>query len=139
MTRIPAKLRRMVRERAGGRCEYCLAPEKLSFQTHQMEHIVAEKHGGATSAENLALACIGCNQCKGADISSIDPMTGELTPLFHPRRDKWREHFELRGLFILPKTAVGRVIVRLLQFNAPERIIEREWFEAAGELAEPEG
>ena len=99
MTRVPAKLRRIVRERAGGRCEYCLAPERLSFQTHQMEHIVAEKHEGATIAENLALACIGCNQCKGADLSSLDPLTGTLTALFHPRRDRWRDHFELRGLF----------------------------------------
>ena len=139
MTRVPAELRRSVRERAGGRCEYCLAPERLSFQSHQMEHIVAQKHGGATDAGNLALSCIGCNQCKGADLSSLDPLTGALTPLFHPRRERWRDHFELRGLFILPKTAVGRVTVRLLQFNAPERITEREWFAAAGELVEPGG
>ena len=131
-------MRRRVRERAGGRCEYCLAPGELSFQAHQMEHIVALKHGGATSAENLALSCIGCNQRKGADLSSIDPLTGALTALFHPRRDRWREHFELRGLFILPKSATGRVTVRLLQFNAPERITEREWFATAGEFVQPQ-
>ena len=139
MTRVPAELRRRVRERAGGRCEYCLAPGELSFQAHQMEHIVALKHGGATSAENLALSCIGCNQRKGADLSSLDPLTGTLTALFHPRGDRWREHFELRGLFILPKSATGRVTVRLLQINAPERITERAWFAAAGELVEPSG
>ena len=135
---VPAELRRVVRARAGGRCGYCLAPERLSFHTHQVDHIVAQKHGGETTAGNLALSCISCNQCKGADLSSLDPVTGELTALFHPRRQRWREHFELRGLFILPGTPAGRVTVWLLQLNAPERIAERESFAVAGELAEPE-
>ena len=135
---VPAEVRRVVWARASGRCEYCLAPERLSFHTHQVDHIVAQKHGGETMAENLALSCISCNQCKGADLSSLDPLTGELAALFHPRRQRWREHFELRGLFILPEPPTGRVTVRLLQLNAPERIAEREWFIIAGELAEPE-
>ena len=77
------------------------------------------------------MSCIACNQFKGSDLSSLDPATKELVALFHPRQHAWRDHFELRGLFIIPKTSVGRVTVNLLQFNAPERIIEREWFMAA--------
>ena len=34
---------------------------------------------------------------KGANIAGLDPGTGELTRRFHPRRDRWREHFEWRG------------------------------------------
>lgn len=102
-----------------------------------MEHVIAQKHGGATDAGNLALACVPCNQFKGTDLTSLDPQSGAITPLFHPRLDRWQEHFGLRGLFIVPKTPVGRVTVRLLQFNAPERVIEREWFAAAGQFAEP--
>ncbi len=78
------------------------------------------------------MSCIACNQFKGSDLSSIDPVTKELVALFHPRQHAWRDHFELRGLFIIPKTGTGRVTVNLLQLNAPERIIECEWFIAAG-------
>ena len=84
---VPARVRRAVRVRAGGHCEYCLVPEQLSFHPHQVDHIVARKHGGANNAGNLALSCIACNQSKGADLSSLDPRTGELTAIFHPRRD----------------------------------------------------
>ncbi|WP_397383991.1 HNH endonuclease [Prosthecobacter sp.] len=129
---IPAELRRQVQARAGGYCEYCRAPAELGFHAHQVDHVIAQKHGGETIAENLAMSCIACNQFKGSDLSSLDPATKELTALFHPRQQDWRDHFELSGLFIIPKTAVGRVTANLLQFNAPERIIEREWFIAAG-------
>jgi hypothetical protein len=46
-THIPAELRRLVRERAAGNCEYCLIPESVAFATHAIDHIVAEKHGGS--------------------------------------------------------------------------------------------
>lgn len=130
--RVTPELRRAVQERAGDRCEHCLTPGLLTFLPLQVDHIVAQKHAGETVAENLALCCAVCNQHKGSDLTSIDPDSGELTRLYHPRRDKWEEHFEFRGLFIAPKSATGRVTVRLLQFNAPERITEREWFIEAG-------
>jgi hypothetical protein len=47
-TYVPAALRRLVRERAGDRCEYCLIPESASFAPHWIDHVVAEKHGGKT-------------------------------------------------------------------------------------------
>jgi hypothetical protein len=53
-------------------------PEKLSLASHQVDHIIAEKHGGQTLAENLALSCSLCNQAKGSDIASIDPDTRGL-------------------------------------------------------------
>jgi hypothetical protein len=133
-THVPAALRRLVRQRAHDCCEYCLAPESLCFHTHQVDHIVAEKHGGATEDLNLALSCLICNQAKGSDISSIDPKTGQVVPLFHPRKSLWRDHFELSGALILPLTPEGRVTVRLLQFNAPDRVVERGWFLSSGLL-----
>jgi hypothetical protein len=42
--------------------------------------------------------------------------------LFNPRTQKWDEHFELVGAAIQAKTAVGRVTVRLLQMNHPQRL-----------------
>ena len=48
-----------------------------------------------------------------------------MQPLFHPRVDRLHDHFQLRGGEILPRTAVGRVTVRLLRLNRPERLKER--------------
>jgi hypothetical protein len=131
-TYIPAALRRLVRERSGDRCEYCLMPESLTFAPHWIDHIVAEKHGGKTDAENLANSCVLCNQSKGSDLTSIDPDTGEIVALFHPRRDHWTGHFHVVGGRIEPLTPVGRVTVRLLHFNDPDRVEEREQIVAAG-------
>jgi hypothetical protein len=36
-THIPAAIRRLVRERAENRCEYCLIPEQATFAPHWME------------------------------------------------------------------------------------------------------
>lgn len=86
-TYIPPALRRLVYERAGGRCEYCLVPETIALAGHEIDHIISEKHGGATEAENLALCCVLCNQHKGSDIASVDPVTGAIVPLFNPRQE----------------------------------------------------
>ena len=134
-TYVPAALRRFVRERAQDRCEYCLIPESATFAAHWIDHIVAEKHGGQTVAENLANSCVLCNQKKGSDLSSIDPDTGVLVALFHPRHDRWTDHFRLTAGRIQPLTATGRVTVRLLRLNDSERIEEREQLIAAGLLS----
>lgn len=129
---VPVELRRLVRERAGGRCEYCLLPEADSLSMHQVDHVLARKHNGKTAVENLALSCVLCNRRKGSDLSSVDLETGVLTPLFHPRRDRWTEHFRVVGLRIVPLTPIGRVTARLLGFNHPKRILERELLRAVG-------
>lgn len=126
MSEVSAPLRAEVRARAERRCEYCLVPERVTLVEHEVDHIVAVKHGGQTTAENLALCCALCNKHKGSDIASIDPDTGEMQRLFHPRRDRWRDHFELRAAEIVPRTGIGRATVRLLQLNRPERVRERE-------------
>jgi len=132
-THIPASLRRLVYERAGGGCEYCRMPERFSFALHQIDHIIAEKHGGATLADNLALSCILCNKHKGSDLASLDPLTGAITPLFHPRRHAWQEHFALESDgALVSATAEGRATIRLLQMNQPERVEERRLLRASG-------
>lgn len=133
-TYIPAALRRLVCERANDRCEYCLIPEAVTFAPHWIDHIIAEKHGGKTEESNLANSCVLCNQCKGSVIASIDPETGHLVALFHPRRDQWAEHFRLADGRIEPLSPIGRVTVRLLQLNNPDRVEEREQLGLAGLL-----
>lgn len=131
---IPASLRRLVHERAGERCEYCLIPEQFTLAAHWVDHVVADKHGGQTEEANLALACMLCNQHKGSDLTSIDPETGAIAPLFHPRRELWLTHFRLVGAQIVPLTPTGRVTVRLLQLNHPNRLEERELLVRLGAL-----
>ncbi len=134
-TWIPAALRRSVVERASECCEYCGIPEKAVFAHHQIDHIISEKHGGATESHNLAFCCLLCNKNKGSDIASIDPRSGEIVPLFNPRNDDWATHFELRSDGrILAKTGVGRATARLLRFDEPDRITERHLLIEAGEI-----
>jgi glutaredoxin len=125
MSYVPAVLRQQVIERADSKCEYCLFPQSLSFLAFEMEHIIAQKHGGATTAENLALACPYCNRAKGTDLGSLDPETGQLTPFFNPRTQRWAAHFRLDGAAILPLTDEGRVTATILQLNQSERMQER--------------
>lgn len=133
-TYVPAALREQVRQRAGGRCEYCRIPESHTLTPHEVDHVVAEKHGGATEADNLALSCALCNKHKGTDLTSIDPVTGDVVQLFHPRRDRWADHFQLNEGRVVPLSSIGRTTVRLLQLNTNERIAERELLIEAGLL-----
>jgi hypothetical protein len=125
LTYIPTTLRRQVIERAGNRCEYCLLPAEVAFFPHEVDHVVAEKHGGATESNNLALACWRCNRHKGSDLASFDPQTGQLSPLFNPRAQVWTEHFAYEQERIIGLTPEGRTTVNLLRLNSEERLIER--------------
>ncbi|MDF5729941.1 MAG: HNH endonuclease signature motif containing protein [Rhizonema sp. PD38] len=125
-TYIPAGLRRLVEERANHKCEYCLLPKNISFFPYEIDHVIAEKHGGKTDADNLAFTCWRCNRHKGTDLGSFDPETGEFSFLFHPRKELWSEHFVCDNATILGLTPSGRTTVILLQFNSNERLAERQ-------------
>ena len=132
MTHVPLPLRNLVAERAQSCCEYCHYPQEASMFAFEMEHIIAEKHGGKTVAENLALSCPYCNRAKGTDLGSIDPETGELTAFYNPRAERWSDHFSFEGAQIIPLSAVGRVTVLILQMNAVDRLAERERLVVSG-------
>ena len=128
---IPAALRRQVIERARQRCEYCLLPDGVTFFPHEVDHIIAVKHGGATDEANLALACWRCNRHKGSDLGSFDPQTGAFSFLFNPRTQLWDEHFTLVGLDVIGATPEGRATIRLLRLNSAERMAEHARLPAA--------
>ena len=125
MTYISAELRRLVYERANGCCEYCRMNVADRLLPYEIDHIISEKHGGATDADNLCLACYRCNGYKGSDIASSDPDTGAATYLFHPRRQNWIDHFKLDASLLKPLTPEGRVTVFLLRLNAPIQVEQR--------------
>jgi hypothetical protein len=115
-----------VRERAGGLCEHCHAPQAYYPERFQIDHIIARQHGGETSLENLALCCIECNRRKGPNISSIDPQTRQRTDLFDPRRDVWQHHFAWRGATLWGLTPVGRATIAILEINRLPRVSVRQ-------------
>ena len=120
---MDAAIRELVRRRAVDRCEYCqLKQEQLPFSTFQVEHVIPRKHGGSDSPTNLALACERCNSYKGTNLSGIDSETGEMTPLFNPRRQTWDRHFRWSGLCIVGLTAIGRTTVQVLNMNEERRV-----------------
>src|SRR5438128_11392399 len=114
--------RRHVRERARGRCEYCQLPQECTALPHEIDHIRARKHRGATTLQNLCWACALCNSHKGTNVAGYDSETGELVPLFNPRRDQWQEHFTWEGSTLVGKTPVARATIDVLRINDPDRV-----------------
>lgn len=140
-TRIPVALRREVIARARHRCEYCGISDDATLVSHEVDHIVAERHGGKTVRENLAYSCFRCNRLKGSDLTSIDPHTGKITRLFNPRADTWRRHFLLVGVdaaLIEPLTAVGRTTVQFLRRNDIEWVALRAELQRQGRYSPPQ-
>lgn len=126
MTYIPENLRSQVNERARGHCEYCLLSERHAYFPHEIDHIYAEKHGGDTVTGNLCLACADCNRHKGSNLCSLDPDTGEIISLFHPRKQIWRDHFRLSSNGLIESlTAHARVTERVLRFNRQDLVEDR--------------
>ena len=119
-------LRELVWHRADATCEYCCIPQLHDDLPFQVDHIIAEKHDGATVEDNLALSCYYDNSYKGSNIAGIDPDTGKLTALFHPRRDVWEQHFAWNGAEILGRTPIGRVTIQVLRINLEERVALRQ-------------
>ncbi|HWH71826.1 MAG TPA: HNH endonuclease signature motif containing protein [Candidatus Sulfotelmatobacter sp.] len=119
--RLDVRTRRLLAQRAGFRCEYCLTPAGLAPSPYSAEHILPRSKGGADTPENLALSCQGCNGHKAARITALDPATRKTVPLFHPRRQKWSEHFgwAADGTRVEGKSPTGRATVVALHLNRP--------------------
>lgn len=130
---VSTALRRLIRSRAGDRCEYCLTHEEDCLLPHEPDHIIATKHQGATTEDNLAWTCFVCNRAKGSDLGSIDSDSGQLVRLFSPRKDRWQDHFAVTSDGkIVPHTDVARVTIRLLKMNRPELVELRRTLINAG-------
>ncbi len=123
---MSSAIRELVRERAGNACEYChLHQDDSPLASLHLEHIIPKVHGGGDDLSNLALACIDCNLHKGTNLTGIDPETGLVTELFHPRRQRWQDHFEWLGIYVNGKTAVGRTTIRVLNMNSEDQLALR--------------
>ncbi len=131
---ISPELRERVAETARHRCGYCLTSRRVVGPLLEIDHIVPIAHGGSSAEENLFLACPICNGHKADKQSGLDPESGAAVSLFHPRADRWTDHFEWTedGAVIRGKTPVGRATVAALQMNHAEMILVRRLWVAVG-------
>jgi hypothetical protein len=129
---MPESLEQIIRRLAAGRCEYCLIPEAAFRFKHVLDHITARQHGGPTQLANLALCCHRCNQFKGPNLTGIDPQSGEITRLFHPRQEVWTDHFRYEEAILVGLTPIGRTTIAVLAINEPLRIAARQTLIEAG-------
>lgn len=127
--------RQVIQERASGRCEYCQSPVGFSTGPFTVEHIYPRSRGGPTTFDNLAFACAGCNGHKATKTHALDPGTGEVVPLFHPRRQRWVDHFRWSEdtTRVIGITPTGRATVEALHLNRSGLVNLRRVMRLAGE------
>jgi hypothetical protein len=84
-----------------------------------VEHVIPTVRGGATSLDNLALSCSGCNGHKYDRIEGYDSVTESTAPLYHPRQQVWSEHFTWNEdyAYVIGLTPTGRATVEALHLN----------------------
>src|SRR5690242_10008768 len=123
---MDAVLRERVRIRARRRCEYCHVPEPFEKTPYCIDHVIAKKHHGATSFENLAFSCFWCNTFKGDNLSGVDPETGAIVNLFNPRLQSWTDSFRWQGAMLVGQTSAARATIDVLNINDWERVAIRE-------------
>lgn len=110
-------------------------PRRLIYAPIEIEHITPKDKGGTDAEDNLCLSCRLCNGHKSTKTLVIDPLTGNEIALFHPRLQKWSEHFawdmsdpaKINGL-----TPCGRATVEALQMNDPDALAFRQLMVAMG-------
>lgn len=127
---VSESLRRATWRADKGRCAYCLTSEVNSGIPLTIDHIRPVSKGGETVPENLCLACRTCNEFKSDQMSALDPLTGQEEPLFHPRTQRWDEHFRWSpdGTQVEGLTAIGRATVLVLRMNRPPIVsARRRW------------
>lgn len=126
MAGIPAALRRLTIERAKNRCEYCSIAQISQIATFHIDHVIPIAASGETSQDNLALACVSCSLRKGARLTGIDPSSGSEAPLYNPRKELWKDHFQWDGVRLVGTTTVGRATIAALAMNRPTVLLIRE-------------
>jgi hypothetical protein len=101
----------------------------------EIEHVISKARGGSSDESNLWLSCPLCNRHKSDRIAGIDPETGQEVSLFHPRLQRWFEHFRWSedGLRIVGLTPVGRATVIALHLDDdPDAVVVRGYWIMAG-------
>jgi len=127
-------LRRLIVQRARGRCEYCLAPQRVCGYRFHLDHIIPLARGGFDNPPNRALACAPCNLAKADKVSGLDPRSRHICSLFNPRTQLWHEHFRWASdsLTVIDLTPAGRATIAVLNLNSALRKRARRLWVSAG-------
>jgi 5-methylcytosine-specific restriction endonuclease McrA len=138
--RLPARVRRAVIRRARECCEYCRSQVRFAPDPFSVEHIVPRATGGGDETGNLALSCQGCNNRKYVSVDALDPVSGETAPLYHPRRQRWSDHFAWTEEFtlVMGLMLTGRATIEKLQLNREGVVNLRRALHAIGRHPPPE-
>lgn len=120
------KFYKSVAERAGRKCEYCLARESVFNFSHEVDHFIPISEGGADDLDNLVLACKSCNSYKAFHQIGLLENTSDIR-LFNPREDIWKEHFRfnIETLEIKGLTQIGIGTINRLKINSSKQIESR--------------
>ena len=79
-------------------------PFRFTALAPEVDHVIARQHHGQTVLPNLAMACFHCNAHKGPNVAGVDPQTGSIVRLYHPRNDRWADHFAWSGGELIGRT-----------------------------------
>lgn len=133
-THLSANLRTRLTAADDARCVYCQTTVGNTGQPLTVDHVIPTAQGGSTTFENLCYACRRCNEYKGATTRITDPLSGEVVSLFHPRRDRWDDHFawDAAQMRIVGLTPTGRVTVIALNMNNEFIVSARRRWVTAG-------
>ena len=104
-----------------------MVPRGIFNFPFEVEHINPVSLRGANDDSNLALACRACNLHKSDHLTGVDETTQCEVPLFHPRQDRWNDHFQVdteTGV-ISGKTPEGRATVSRLRMNVEMQLEAR--------------
>jgi 5-methylcytosine-specific restriction endonuclease McrA len=126
--------------RARSRCEYC----RMRGWPLTVDHVIPRAAWlqplppdfPPDDPDNLAVACYECNIVgKRARTRGVDPLSGAEVDLFHPRRQRWRDHFAWSAdFFILKgKTPTGWATIEVLRLNGPRYRAQRRLLRLAME------
>lgn len=131
---IAIAIQRAVIALSQGHCEYCVIPSDYSTDFFNFDHIQPISQNGTSELDNLARTCGICNGSKHDKTEAIDPLTKQVCRLYHPRLDKWKDHFEWSGdaLRMIGKTAIGRATADLLQVNRKSNVNLRKLLKLGG-------
>ena len=110
----------------------CLVDHQTELEIALREALAnAVLHGNRSNADKKVLVRAYCDPRRGFVIAvrdegpGFDPETNAVTGLFHPRRQRWEDHFERRGIYVIGKTALGRTTVQVLNMNSEDQLTLR--------------
>jgi len=125
MSHISRAIRKRVRRRARGLCEYRHTCEEYTGHEFTVDHVVPEARDGSTHLRQLMLVLFLVQQLQASARASEDPRTRHVVALYNPRPTSGTNHFRWSrdSSRILGRTAIGRATIHTLRLNRPSLVL----------------